>query len=235
MYIFDLMSEKTVRIPWNKAIAEEGFKHFCVSPDSSLMAFPGRDGNIHILSGRSKEWLYSLKMNGSAAGVAFSGDSKQIFSVGDAGKVHVWDLAARRCSTTFMDDGCVSGTAIAVSPNNGFLAVGSNTGVVNLYDRQSVLQGKTKPVKTVLNLTTSITSLKFNPTSELLALASSYTHGALKLLHLGEMQVVSNFPQLNQKIRQAEIVDFSLNSGYMAVGNNKGEALLYRLNHYKTF
>ncbi|OQV23147.1 U3 small nucleolar RNA-associated protein 18-like protein [Hypsibius exemplaris] len=235
MYVFDVGSQKSVRIPWNKAIAEKGFKSFSVSPDHTVMAFPARDGSIHMLSGKSKEWLYSLKMNGSTAAVAFSGDSRHLYSIGDAGRVHVWDLAARKCQTTFMDDGCVSGTAIAGSPNSEFVAVGSNTGVVNVYETRSVLHGKTVPVKTVLNLTTSITCLKFNPTSELLAMGSNYTHAGLKLLHLGEMQVVANFPELNQKIRKAEIVDFSPLSGYMALGNDKGEALLYRLGHYKGY
>lgn len=236
MHYFDLLSEKNVKIPWSKALGDGGFKRFAVSPDFQTVAFQGRGGQIHVFSGRSKEWMYTVKMNGSVEGLAFTEDSTQLLSIGDLGKVYFWDLKTRKCSHTFMDDGCVSGTTIALSPDNSFVAVGSNTGVVNVYRRRDcVVSNAPKPVKTVLNLTTGITSLKFNTTSELLALASNYVHGAVKLFHLNERQVVPNFPELNHKVRQAECIDFSLNSGFMAIGNNNGEALLYRLNHYKGF
>ncbi|GAU93685.1 hypothetical protein RvY_05583 [Ramazzottius varieornatus] len=235
MYLFDLLSEKTTKILRNKAIPEQNFRRFSVSPDYSSLAFPARDGLMHILSGRTREWLYSLKTNGAVNVASFSGDSKYLYSVGDGGRVHVWDLRSRACSTSFVDEGCVVGTAAAVSPNDAYLAIGSNSGVVNVYDKKELSHGKTVPMKSVMNLTTQIDFLKFNPTSELLALGSNHTHGAMKLLHMTEMQIVASFPGLNDKVRKADVVDFSLNSGYMAVGNNKGEALLYRLGHYSGF
>ncbi len=48
------------------------------------------------------------------------------------------------------------------------------------------------------------------------------------------MTVFSNFPIQTDKssiftsMRMPECVDFSLNSGYFTIGNNKGNALLYR-------
>lgn len=233
MFFFDLLAEKNVQIPRNKALQDGGFKRFIVSPDFQTMAFQGQQGNIHLLSGKSKEWIGTMKMNGSVSDLAFSGDSKQLLSVGDAGKVYIWDLRSRSCSSTFMDDGCVGGTSIAVSPNDAYVAVGSNTGVVNLYNKkQTEVHCTPRPLRAVLNLTTSVTCLKFNTTSEILAMSSNYLHGAVKLLHTDERQVIASFPELNQKIRKPESIDFSLNSGYMTIGNNNGEALLYRIDHY---
>ena len=50
----------------------------------------------------------------------------------------MWDIGARDCVRRFVDDGCIRGTSIAVSANNRFLATGSDSGVVNLYDRRAV-------------------------------------------------------------------------------------------------
>ena len=91
-----------------------------------------------------------------------------------------------------MDDGCVNGTALAASPDERFLAVGSNTGIVNLYDAKTTLSGNPLPLKVIPNLTTAITDLKFNPSSEILALASNYHSNALKLFHTGHLQVKSD-------------------------------------------
>lgn len=40
----------------------------------------------------------------------------------------------------------------------------SNSGVVNLYDENCFTDRNPKPIKTVMNLTTSIHCVKFNPT-----------------------------------------------------------------------
>lgn len=43
------------------------------------------------------------------------------------------------------------------------------------------------------------------------------------------LTVFSNFPEFNDtKLHIPWTMDFSVNSGYMAVGNHKGNALLYR-------
>ncbi|XP_055353312.1 U3 small nucleolar RNA-associated protein 18 homolog [Paramacrobiotus metropolitanus] len=236
MYYFDLPSEKTIKIPWNKAIRDESFKSFVVSPDGSSVAFLGKEGNIHLIDGRSKEWIGTLKMNGMVNSLSFSGNSQHLLSIGDAGEVYIWNVKSRKCVTKFTDNGCVVGTAVAVSPNDRFVAVGSNTGAVNIYaENDCFSKAAPLPVKTVLNLTTSVTSLKFNSTSELLSLSSNYLHGASKLLHMEKMQMIPTFPELNHKVRKVECVDFSVNSGYFALGNNMGEALLYRLPFFDTF
>lgn len=57
------------------------------------------------------------------------------------------------------------------------------------------------------------------------------------------MSVFSNFPlqnaadksSIHSKMRIPTCIDFSLNSGYFAIGNQKGDALLYRLNLRRVF
>lgn len=89
----------------------------------------------------------------------------------------------RSCVHHFVDDGCLYGTSIAAAPNGQLLACGSNSGVVNLYDISTVAFKSTpQPLKILLNLTTSCTSLKFNPTSEILAMGSAKKPNAVRLV-----------------------------------------------------
>lgn len=83
-----------------------------------------------------------------------------------------------------------------------------------------------------MNLTTRITSMQFNPSSEILALASRNKVDSLKLVHLPSMSVFSNWPTAKTPLGQVSAVDFSRNSEYIAIGNHKGKVLLYNLGHY---
>jgi len=55
--------------------------------------------------------------------------------IADGGEIYLWDLRqSRSCLRRFIDEGCVKGTSLAVSPDGARLAAGSDSGVVNLYD-----------------------------------------------------------------------------------------------------
>ena len=71
-------------------------------------------------------------MNGSVTDVAFTPNSRHLLSTGSDGQVYVWDLNTRDCIHRFIDDGCVKGTSLVVSPNGRHIACGSDSGIVNL-------------------------------------------------------------------------------------------------------
>ena len=77
--------------------------------------------------------------------------------------------------------------------------------------------------------------MKFNPSSEILAFSSEMKENALKLAHIPSLTVYSNFPSWNFNLKRVNCLDFSLNGGYLAVGNNRGAANLYRLKHYGSY
>ena len=79
------------------------------------------------------------------------------------GKVYVWDMATRDCVHCFVDDGCVMGTTVSVSPDSKYVACGSDSGVVNIYDDQCLKEERPKPLKSIMSLTTSVKCTKFNP------------------------------------------------------------------------
>ena len=103
--------------------------------------------------------------------------------------MYLWDVRqTRSCVRKFVDDGCVRGTALAASPDGRFMASGSTSGVVNLYDAREVAKLDSgyapRPLKAIMNLTTLVNRLKFNPTSEILAISSEAKDNAVKLLHV---------------------------------------------------
>jgi len=64
-----------------------------------------------------------------------------------------------------------------------FCVFRSDNGVVNIYDMPSCLQSKCpQPLKAIPNLTTACTSLRFNSSDEVLAVASNMHEKAVKLV-----------------------------------------------------
>ena len=78
--------------------------------------------------------------------------------------MYVWDMTTRDCVHRFNDEGCIVGQTLAVSPDGQLFACGSDSGVVNIYDDGCLQRERPHPVKSVMNLTTSISSLAFNHT-----------------------------------------------------------------------
>lgn len=150
--------------------------------------------------------------------------------------MYIWDVNNRICIHRAIDDGCLSCASIAMSPNGQFLATGSKEGVVNVYNSKTVLQNQNPvPLKIVLNFVTSITNLKFNSYSEILAIASDKKHNAFRMMHLPSFTVFSNFPTFQTNISMPQAIDFSPSSGYLAISNKSNTAFLYRLKHYGNY
>ncbi|XP_046996127.1 U3 small nucleolar RNA-associated protein 18 homolog isoform X1 [Schistocerca americana] len=235
-YKYDMIAGKSMCVNLSQGGDITNMKNFEMSPDGHLIAVSGKFGNIHFLSAHTDEYLFTLKMNGEVTSIAFSADGSRLFSHGDCGEVYVWDMGSRTCLHRFVDDGCIVGSSLALSPNGQYLACGSRSGVVNIYESASLtLSSAPRPAKILLNLTTAVTSLQFNSSSEILAMASDDKKNALKLVHFPSMTVFSNFPAFESKISRPQCLNFSRNSGYLSVGNNKSTALLYRLKHYGNY
>jgi len=148
----------------------------------------------------------------------------------------VWDINTRTCINRAIDDGCLSCASLDISPSGQFVATGSVQGVVNIYDMKKVLEERSPtPLKIVMNLVTSVTCLKFNPTSEILSAASVDKHNAFKMLHIPSFTVFSNFPTFQTNIGMSQMISYSPASGYLSIANRTGSALLYRLKHYGNY
>jgi U3 small nucleolar RNA-associated protein 18 len=83
-----------------------------------------------------------------------------------------------------------------------------------------------------MNLHTSVDYMKFNPDGQILAMSSRREKDSLKLLHVPTQTVFSNWPTTKTPLSYVWSMDFSPASKYMAIGNDKGKCLLYKLSHY---
>ena len=150
-----------------------------------------------------------------------------------------WDLRIKKCVDKFHNE---DGTYTSfMSASSQFLAVGAESGVVNIYNdrnnsnyyqnnRNSM---KRDPVKSIMNLHTSVDHMKFNTDGQILAFSSRREKDSLKLLHVPTQTVFSNWPTTKTPLSYVWSLDFSPGSKYMAIGNDKGKCLLYKLSHYQ--
>ncbi|XP_003694351.1 U3 small nucleolar RNA-associated protein 18 homolog [Apis florea] len=231
---YNLISGKTYKMLLPHGITN--MQKYEVSPDGKLLAICGRSGEIFLLTTSSKELISTLKMNARCRALAFTPDNNMLITHGDSNEMYIWDVNNRICIHRAIDDGCLSCASIAMSPNGQFLATGSKEGVVNVYNSKTVLQNQNPvPLKIVLNFVTSITNLKFNSYSEILAIASDKKHNAFRMMHLPSFTVFSNFPTFQTNISMPQAIDFSPSSGYLAISNKSNTAFLYRLKHYGNY
>mmetsp|Transcript_2091 Transcript_2091/g.4843 ORF Transcript_2091/g.4843 Transcript_2091/m.4843 type:complete len:696 (-) Transcript_2091:85-2172(-) len=244
-YLYDAVSGNVDLVPRILGRDERSWERHTVSPDGRLIAFVGNDGYIVLVDAHSKHSVGTLKLNGSVRSITFTPDGSNIIASGSDGDVYRWDVKSRRCIERFPNqDGTVTSCLAASSTR---LAVGAESGVVNLYSEhqdsfQSSFYGggsrqksgitSKDPLKSIMNLQTSNDALKFNSDGQILALSSRREQHGLKLFHVPSQTVFSNWPTMKTPLRYVWSLDFSPQSKFLAIGNDKGKCLLYKLKHY---
>ena len=232
--MYNLLSGKKFSTRLPKGVSN--MKTFEQSPCGKYLAVIGEYGEIHLLHSLTKELLCTLKQEYQSTSIHFSVDSKKLFSHSDDNEVTVFDLRRQRVEHRFIDDGCVNGTSLAISENGKLIATGSRQGFVNIYNYDDVLANKyPKPEKAISNLTTEIAELRFNPTTEMLAICSADMNNAVKIVQLPTATVFSNFPSQHEEMGKTTTMAFSPAGGYFATGTIGGESALYRLRHYNNY
>lgn len=230
---YDLIKAEPTLVPFPTNIIKQ--KHFKLSPNGKYIAISSEFDEVYIISTESRELLKILKHNTTVASITFSHHSKQLYSFGSFGEVTIWDLRTYKSVHKFIDNGCVNASCITVSPCGRLLATGSLEGIVNIYETTNLNKLEPTPLKVVSNLTTSIKILKFNPTTEILAMASDVCDNATKMIHIPSYTAFMNYPKPNSTFHKVTALSFSPNSGYMGIGNDKSFAALYRVKYYKNY
>lgn len=157
----------------------------------------------------------------------------------DESALQVTTLAAASAGRNPRKNGKSSSSSGSPSAAPIYLACGTSSGTVDLFsrrfdedpaaDKRSTV-GPPTPDKTFDQLTTSISSVAFHESGEIMAFASKFERDALRLAHVGTKTVFSNWPGAKTPLRYVHSLAFSKN--LLAVGNDKGKVLLYNLEHF---
>ncbi|XP_050084122.1 U3 small nucleolar RNA-associated protein 18 homolog [Anopheles aquasalis] len=234
-HVYNLISGQsdTLPIPYQENWSMRDFR---ISPSGQYLASIGLCGEVHLLSAKTKELLRSIQLRYTCTALAFTPDSRYLFCHTCDSEVYVYSLDKQCIVNVFYDDGCVNGSSIALCPNGQYVATGNEQGIANIYQLDATLQQKTPvPLKTIGNLTTSIGSLTFNATSELLAIASPVVKNAVRLVHVRSGTVFRNFPTQNSSLGCVTSVQFSPSGGYLAIGDQNSFVSLFRVKHYQNY
>ena len=257
---YNVETGATTLVPRLSGSAEKSLESMVVSPGGELLAFLGNSGALLLACARTKQRVATLKMNGSARAAAFArggdGSFSRLLSAGSHGEVYSWDLRTMTCAERHADEGSAGTTAIAVAPCGSRYAVGAASGVVNVYADAEASGGGSggggsggppprgvrglfasaaprAPLHCIMNLTSPVSTLAYGGGSgEVLAAASDDARDALKLVHCASGSVFANWPTARTPLHYVSAVAFSPASGFLAIGNDRGRVLLYRLNHY---
>jgi len=239
---YDTTAGSMHRIPGPVGWDVKSLEHMSVSPGSEHAAFLGASGYVHVLAPRSQQWITNVKMNTAARASSFIGEYWLLTSGVDA-EVYLWDLRKTgKCVARFAhDDGsCTSSlSGFYSSSGESYVAVGAESGVVSVFAANALLNAVDsatkqpyKQVKSMMNLTTKITSSAFHPSGQLLAYASNQRKDLLKLVHLPSRAVLSQWPTSRTPLGKVETMAFSPGGGYLAIGNAGGHVLLYQIDNF---
>lgn len=204
---------------------------------SGLYAVLADGGAVLLCDARTKLPVRTLRMSSLGASAVFSADREALYTADQESHIYDWDLGTGRCKQRVQDTHSGRITTLALSritanAPSPVLAVGTMSGNVDLFDAGAPKLSEA-PFKSIDNLTTRISGVHFHPEGELLAEFSQFKKLSLRLVHMGTKTVYSNWPPLKSPMGRVSAFDFSPKGGYMAVGNETGRVLLYRLRHYE--
>lgn len=259
--------QKTHKIQGHR-LEQRTWERFRTSPCGrylGLIASTRKGGGIiNILNVNTMQWISAARLDSRGGIIDFcwwsNGNGMTI--LGKGGQVGEFSMASRRFLGIWNDEGSNGASAIALSgagrssPSSSsgslavlggdkWVAVGSTSGIVNIYDRESLiaesnddeddldhpvtLHDRPTPRRTFEQLTTPCTILTFSPDGQLLALASKHKKDALRLAHLPSCTVYRNWPTEQTPLGRISAVAFGRKSDMLAVGNDGGKVRLWEI------
>lgn len=234
-------------------------ERFKLSPCGRYMAIIASTrkggGIINVVSVGSMQWIAAARMS-SRHGIAdfawwSTGDGMTI--LGRDGQVGEYSMESKRFVGLWHDEGCVGGIVISLGGHQGptqlgedrWVAVGSNSGITNIYDRSelllppnkvvededgvqgSIIKERPTPTRTFEQLVTPVTVITFSPDGQLMAFGSQHKKDALKMVHLPSCTVYRNWPTEQTPLGRITAVAFNRDSNVLAVGNDSGKIRLW--------
>ncbi|CAK9840134.1 small subunit processome, CGI-48 family Utp18 [Schizosaccharomyces pombe] len=234
MYIWDLESAQVQKV--SRMYGQENFQpsmeRFHVDPTGKYIALEGRSGHINLLHALTGQFATSFKIEGVLSDVLFTSDGSEMLVLSYGAEVWHFNVEQRSVVRRWQVQDGVSTTHFCLDPSNKYLAIGSKSGIVNIYDLQtSNADAAPKPVTTLDNITFSINSMSFSQDSQVLAIASRGKKDTLRLVHVPSFSVFRNWPTSATPLGRVTCLAFG-KGGELCVGNEAGRVGLWKLAHY---
>lgn len=227
---------------------QRSMERFKLSPCGRWIGFVGSGrkggGTINVLDATTCQWIAEVRVEGKG-GVAdydWWGDGEGLVVVGKGGESIEWDRRERRAVARWVDEGAVGTTVVALGGRGGgskalgndrWVALGSSSGIVNIYDRRKwtaeSVPARPKPVRAFDQLTTPTSHLVFSQDGQLLCMASRWKRDALRLIHLPSCTVYRNWPTSATPLGRITAVAWSPTSEMLAVANEQGKIRLWEI------
>jgi U3 small nucleolar RNA-associated protein 18 len=203
-------------------------------------------GIINILNAFTTQWIAAARIEGrnGVADFAWWSDGEGLTVVGKGGEVGEYNVESRCFLARWIDDGSIGATVIQLGGRNGpevlggdrWVTIGSQSGIVNIYDRNSFVFGtgvkipeRPKPKRSFDQLTTPTSNMEISPDGQLLVISSKWKKDALRLVHLPSCTVYRNWPTSSTPLGRITAVAFASDSDMLAVANEAGKIRLFEI------
>ena len=150
-FSYDLEREKLTRLVFNTSFLKTEIKSLerCYMSPSSY-CFSTLEGAVFVFDANSKQFKTNFKINGSVSSVCFDSlDENTIYCSSNQGEIFLFDIRRNStCIGKIEDDGSFNTISMDVDSTGKYLATGSHSGIVNLYNLNDVKQKKeVEPIK----------------------------------------------------------------------------------------
>ncbi len=236
----------------------------------------GGAGVVNVLDARTTQWIAEVRITsyGGVADFAWWRNGEGLCIAGRSGDLIEYHLAQRRVVAQWSDEGAFGTTVIALGGSGDgvgntkpstddpstassslavlggdqYAAIGSSSGIINIYDRRSlftipsttssslttnpqptpsIIHKAQKPLKSLPHLITATSHVVFSPDGQLLAMASRAKKDALRLVHLPSCTVYRNWPTSSTPLGRISAIAFAPDSRMLAVGNEQGRVRVW--------
>ena len=261
-HIWDLPSGKVEKVSHalgtgrkKEAGSIKSLERFKLSPCGRYMGVVGSrkqgGGSVEILDASTCQWIGAARVEGRGGVADFEwwGDGEGMLVLGKGGEAVEWDGRTNEVVARWVDEGAVGTTVVALGGSSSsrssggrvstgitgpdrWVAVGSSTGIVNIYDRREwsrAVSTNPKPKRVLGQLGTAISHLKFSPDGQVLCMASRWKRDALRLIHLPSCTIYKNWPTSGTPLGRITAVAWTRNSEVLAVGNEQGKIRLWEI------